>query len=87
MNVKMKKLISITPERLLVRIKKFDITDEQRDYLLSTQAMMQIKFNSNDLMWSVEQIQEKLDYYKMMTNMGMTLDDVSPNGVSSWINK
>ena len=47
MNVKMKKLISITPERLLVRIKKFDITDEQRDYLLSTQAMMQIKFNSN----------------------------------------
>ena len=31
MNVKMKKLISITPERLLVRIKKFDITDEQSD--------------------------------------------------------
>ena len=73
---KTKKLLSQTPKQLLRNIDKFDISVEERDYLLSTQASMQMRYGSPTLMWSVEQIKEKLDYYKMMKDMNMTLDSV-----------
>ena len=71
-----KKLLSQTPKQLLRNIDKFDISSEERDYLLSTQASMQMRYGSPTLMWSVEQIKEKLAYYKMMKDMNMTLDSV-----------
>ena len=73
---KTKKLLLQTPKQLLRNIDKFDISVEERDYLLSTQASMQMRYGSPTLMWSVEQIKEKLDYYKMMKDMNMTLDSV-----------
>ena len=73
---KTKKLLSQTPKQLLRNIDKFDISSEERDYLLSTQASMQMRYGSSTLMWSVEQIKEKLSYYKMMKDMNMTLDSV-----------
>jgi len=72
-----KKLLSQTPKQLLRNIDKFDISSEERDYLLSTQASMQMRYGSPTLMWSVEQIKEKLAYYKMMKDMNMTLDSVA----------
>lgn len=72
-----KKLLSQTPKQLLRNIDKFDISSEERDYLLSTQASMQMRYGSPTLMWSVEQIKEKLDYFKMMKDMNMTLDSVA----------
>ena len=74
---KTKKLLSQTPKQLLRNIDKFDISSEERDYLLSTQASMQMRYGSPTLMWSVEQIKEKLSYYKMMKDMNMTLDSVA----------
>tara|TARA_B100000780_G_scaffold271598_1_gene232706 strand:+ start:389 stop:676 length:288 start_codon:yes stop_codon:yes gene_type:complete len=71
-----KKLLSQTPKQLLRNIDKFDISSEERDYLLSTQASMQMRYGSPTLMWSVEQIKEKLDYFKMMKDMNMTLGSV-----------
>ena len=71
-----KKLLSQTPKQLLRNIDKFDISSEERDYLLSTQASMQMRYGSPTLMWSVEQIKEKLAYYKMMKDMNMTLGSV-----------
>ena len=73
---KTKKLLSQTPKQLLRNIDKFDISSEERDYLLSTQASMQMRYGSPTLMWSVEQIKEKLDYFKMMKDMNMTLGSV-----------
>ena len=73
---KTKKLLSQTPKQLLRNIDKFDISSEERDYLLSTQASMQMRYGSETLMWSVEQIQEKLDFHKWMKNMNMSLDAV-----------
>ena len=73
---KTKKLLSQTPKQLLRNIDKFDISSEERDYLLSTQASMQMRYGSPTLMWSVEQIKETLAYYKMMKDMNMTLDSV-----------
>jgi hypothetical protein len=81
---KTKKLLSQTPKQLLRNIDKFDISVEERDYLLSTQASMQVRYGSPTLMWSVEQIKEKLDYYKMMKDMNMTLDSVV-NGQSIFV--
>jgi len=74
---KTNKLLSQTPKQLLRNIDKFDISSEERDYLLSTQASMQMRYGSPTLMWSVEQIKEKLAYYKMMKDMNMTLDSVA----------
>lgn len=74
---KTNKLLSQTPKQLLRNIDKFDISSEERDYLLSTQASMQMRYGSPTLMWSVEQIKEKLDYFKMMKDMNMTLDSVA----------
>ena len=73
---KTNKLLSQTPKQLLRNIDKFDISSEERDYLLSTQASMQMRYGSPTLMWSVEQIKEKLAYYKMMKDMNMTLGSV-----------
>jgi len=73
---KTNKLLSQTPKQLLRNIDKFDISSEERDYLLSTQASMQMRYGSPTLMWSVEQIKEKLDYFKMMKDMNMTLGSV-----------
>ena len=72
-----KKLLSQTPKQLLRNIDKFDTSDEERDYLLSTQASMQLRYDNPTLMWSVEQIKEKLTAYKVMKDMNMTLDSVA----------
>jgi hypothetical protein len=73
---KTKKLLSQTPKQLLRNINKFDISSEEKDYLLSTQVSMQMRYADPSLMWSVEQIKEKLDYFKMMKDMNMMLDSV-----------
>lgn len=73
---KTKKLLSQTPKQLLRNINKFDISTEEKDYLLSTQVSMQMRYADPSLMWSVEQIKEKLDYFKMMKDMNMMLDSV-----------
>jgi len=76
-----KKILPLTPKQILRNIDKFDISDEERTYLLTTQASMQMRYSDPTLIWSVEQIKEKLDFHKNMKEMNMSLDSVS-NGQS-----
>jgi len=62
------------------------ITKEEKRYLTETQSSMQIRYNDSKLIWSVEQIEEKLGVHRLYAKEFNQKFTQAFGGLSFWGN-